>query len=355
MNNYLDVIIVSYNHAHFMTKLFKSLAKVQQDIPWRIHLVINKEGDGTLEVAEALISELKDQLPEVKIHRPHANLGFAGGNNIVIDWAIKHNAKYIYLLNPDTEVFPNTFNEAIKVMDSNPNIGSIQSLLLRGNTPELVNSWGNSLHFIGFGYCGGDLAPIESAPQEVKTIGYSSGAGVLFSVDVLKKVGLLDEELFAYHEDLDLGWRIWIAGYQNLLAPKSKVKHYYEFSRSVQKWELMERNRIIVLLKNYSLFNLMLLSPVIIATDVAIWAFAVRGGWIKRKFKASIWFLKPSSWRYILSGRQKIKQIRRMPDRLIFPIMTYKIEYQELNAGLAEKVANLFWEVFYNMYRFIII
>jgi GT2 family glycosyltransferase len=240
------------------------------------------------------------------------------------------------------------------VAQTEKNIGSVQSLLLRGDNPDQINSRGNALHFLGFGYCLGDHQPASEAPTKVTDISYASGAGVLFPVKVLQEVGLLDEVLFAYHEDLDLGWRIMLAGHRNVLAPQSIVRHHYEFSRSISKWYWMERNRSLVLLKNYSFWTLLVMLPSIVATDVAIWAFAAKGGWLKEKSRASIWFLRPSTWKYLLNGRDQVAHIRRVPDWLILRRMVWKVEYQDMKSGWAEKIANPFWHLLYDSLRVII-
>ena len=350
----IDVIIVSWNHAAYLPALFDSLRKVNYpESSWRLHLVINKDGDGSLEAAQSAKANLNN-VSEFIIHQPHANLGFSGGNNLAITWSAQHGGEFVYLLNPDTTVDPDFLTNIIDTYQSQENVGSVQSLLLRGSKPEYINSFGNVLHFLGFGYCGGDMDVSSEAPSEPRVIGYASGAGVLYPQKVLAEVGLLDETLFSYHEDLDLGWRIMLAGYKNILAPKSIVYHFYEFSRSISKWMLMERNRWIVILKNYSFFTLLVLLPSLIATDVAIWTFSLKGGWFWQKVKAMLWFLKPSSWKYIINGRQRIKQIRKVKDAYILSHMSYKIEYQELRSGLAEKIANPFWKALYTATRIII-
>lgn len=351
----VDVIVVSYDHARFFDNLFLSLSKVNYPRDsWRLHVVINKDGDGTLEAVQRLKEQFKSDLPELNIHEPHANLGFSAGNNLAIVWAMQRDAEYVYLLNPDTTVDPEFLSEVVRVAQTEKGLGCVQSLLVRGDDSGQMNSRGNALHFLGFGYCLGDHEPIRQAPVNVTDIAYASGAGVLYPIKILEIVGLLDETLFSYHEDLDLGWRILLSGHRNVLAPKSLVRHYYNFSRSIAKWHWMERNRTAVLLKNYSFLTLLVLAPVIIATDVAIWAFAVKGGWLKEKWKASIWFLKPSTWKYILNGRDQIKRIRRVPDWFILRRMTWKIEYQDMKAGWAEKIANPFWKAFYTSYRVIV-
>lgn len=354
-NPTIELIIVSYDHARFMTALFESLAKVNYPkASWHIHVVINKDGDGTLERVKQKMTELGGSLPEVRIHEPHANLGFAGGNNLVMQRALRRKSGYVYLLNPDTEMEPDALTQAVKVATSHARVGSVQSLLLRGDNRQQLNSRGNALHFLGFGYARGDHDPLESAPQEPCVINYPSGAGVLIPIDTLSDVGLFEEALFAYHEDLDLGWRIRLSGRRNYLAPKSRVIHHYDFSRSISKWHLMERNRGLVILKNYKILTVIALLPALIATDVAIWTFAAKNGWLKQKLKASWHFCKPSTWSYLIKARERVNQYRRVPDYAIFYNMTHKVEYQELNSGWAEQIANFFWKALYTSYMVII-
>ena len=351
----VDVIIVSWNHAKFMDALFASLSKL--DYPrdrWRLHVVINKDGDGTLESVNRLREQYQVLLPEMHIHEPHANLGFSGGNNMAMTWAMRNGVDFVYLLNPDTEIMPDALTEVVRVATTERNVGVVQSLLLRGDNPEQMNSRGNALHFLGFGYCLGDHVSKDKAPTNPTDISYASGAAMLIPVKVLQEIGMLDETLHSYHEDLDFGWRVMLAGMRSILAPKSRVIHHYEFSRSIAKWELMERNRWLVVLKNYRLASLIVLLPALISTDAAIWAFAVKGGWLKQKFRANLALLRPSIWKYILSGREQIRRIRRVPDGLIFTRMAYRIEYQELKSGWAERIANPFWEAMYAGYLFII-
>lgn len=342
-----------------MDALFASLAKLEYPRDrWRLHVVINKDGDGTKEIVErwkdGKVESWKAGMPEIIVHEPHDNLGFAGGNNLAMIWAMRHQAEYVYLLNPDTEIAPDALSEAIKVAVEQKDVGTVQSLLLRGDHPDQINSRGNALHFLGFGYCMGDHDSVQTAPTQAVTIPYPSGAGLLIPVATLEQIGVLDETLHSYHEDLDFGWRVLLAGKQNYLAPASRVVHHYEFSRSIAKWRLMERNRWLVVFKNYRLPTIIALLPALAATDMALWAFAVKGGWLKQKFLANFDLLKPRLWKYLLSSRSQIRQIRRVPDWYILRRMTYKIEYQELKSGWAEKIANPFWKALYTSYLILI-
>lgn len=343
---YVDVIVVLWHSTPFMEALFQGL--LISDYPhdrMTVHIVDNSPGDGSLDEVKRLMQLHAAGLPSIELHEPGKNTGFSGGNNLAIRVSIERGHRYSYLLNHDAEFEAGTLREVVAVAEADPLIGSAQSLLVLQQNPEEINSSGNAIHYLGFGYCAGYHEKRSEAPTGVPRIGYASGAGVLFPNEVLKKVGLLDETLFAYHEDLDLGWRLLLAGYRNVLAPKSVLRHRYEFSRSIAKWYWMERNRLVVVLKNYHWLTILLLLPQLIATDVAILAFALKGGWWREKFRAMGWFFYPSHWAYIWRGRREIARIRAVSDRTVLESFTPYIAYQEFENDLVKHVANPFWNI----------
>ncbi len=346
----VDVIVVLWHSRPYLSDLFDGLERL--DYPrenWALHIVDNSPGDGSLAEARRLATERVGRLPEIFFHEPGSNTGFAGGNNLAIRKAMERNREYVYLLNHDAAFEPAALKEAVAVAEADKNIGSVQSLLVLMQSPEEVNSSGNAIQFLGFGYCAGYHEKRESIPLESSRIAYASGAGVLYPLRVLKEVGLFDETLFAYHEDLDLGWRLLIAGYRNLLAPKSVVRHKYEFSRSISKWYWMERNRLVVVYKNYRLPTIILLLPILIATEFAILAFAISGGWWKEKLRAMVWFFRPSSWIYIVRARQKVSRSRKIPDSIVLSNFTPFIAYQEFEKDIVKRFANPFWALTYRL------
>ena len=210
------------------------------------------------------------------------NLGFSGGNNQAMRLALEEGFEYVYLLNPDTEAQPGFLNAAIEALESDRNVGIVQSLLRLHPRTELVNSYGNEIHFLGFGYAGGESMSITDPSVQAKLarrdIAYASGAGMLVRASLLREIGFLDEELFAYHEDLEYSWRALLAGFRVLLAPNSVVYHKYEFSRSITKYYWMERNRLIVLARLYRWPTLLLVAPAFLVMELGLWLFAFRGG-----------------------------------------------------------------------------
>ena len=351
----IAVVTVLYRCAKFMPGLLQSLADV--DYPrdrFELHLVDNSPGDGTLATVRTEIERLGARLPSATIHEPGANLGFAVGNNLAIRSAIERGVDHCFLLNPDATFEPAALKESVRVARQTERLGSVQSLLVLGDHPDVVNTSGNHIHFLGFGYVGGYQTLRKDVASQARDIAFSSGACVLVPVSVLKEVGLFDETLWLYHEDLDLGWRIRLAGYRNVVAPGSVCRHYYEFSRSLSKWYWMERNRWIVVLKNYRLATILLLLPVMLVSDVGLLLMSAKAGWLGAKLRSLSWFLRPSSWRYIVRARRVVGKTRRVSDREMLACFTAVIDYPDFRNPIVTKVVEPVWKAMLAVLRVIV-
>lgn len=352
---FVDVVVVLWNSARFMPALFAGAASIEYPKDrWRLHFVDNNPGDGSIDVVRRLMSQYAETLPQVVIHEPGKNTGFSGGNNIVMQQAMQEGSDYVYLLNHDAAFEPTAVSRVVEVAQTDSRIGSVQSLLVLQQNSNEVNSRGNAIHYLGFGYCLGYHEARSLVSSEVVEIAYASGAGVLYPTRVLREVGTLDETLWLYHEDVDLGWRIRLAGYKNVLAPQSVVQHYYEFSRSISKWYWMERNRLAVILKNFRLGTILLLLPQLIIVDIALFVFAVKGGWWREKLKALSWFLLPSTWIYIFRGRAVIAQQRKVSDAEILAGMTPIIAFQDIENTFVRTYIHPIWCVLFACTRYLV-
>lgn len=340
------IITVLYRCARFMPGFVRSLAEL--DYPrhrLELHLVDNGPGDGSLAAAQHEIALRAARLPKVVVHEPGSNLGFAAGNNLALRAALDGGVDYCYLLNPDATFEPEALVQSVRVAAGTDRLGSLQSLLVLGDQPEVVNSDGNRIHFLGFGYVGGYKTSRKDVPPAPRDIAFSSGACVLLPSTVLKQVGLFDETLWLYHEDLDLGWRIRVAGYRNVIAPASVCRHNYEFSRSLGKWYWMERNRWIVVLKNYRLATLALLLPALLFADVGLLLMSAKAGWLGAKLRSLAWFARPAAWTYLWRGRRAIARLRRVPDRDLLAHFTAVIDYPDFRSPLLTKLVEPVWKI----------
>lgn len=337
----LFVVVLTYNSEADLEDCFSSLRKAVEGLDCTVIAVDNASKDGTA-------TRLRERFAWVERIENTENLGFAGGNNVGMRAALERGADYVYLLNPDTIVEPGFLREAVTVAEADPLAGAVQSLLLLASEPELVNTAGNTLHYLGFGSCGRYREPASSVAEEPVEITAASGASVLYRASALREVGLLDEKLFLYHEDLDLSLRLRLSGHRVLLAPKSRVLHKYTFSKSPRKFYFLERNRYLVLLKHLEAKSLLWLAPFLLGSEPLLLLYAAKGGWLKEKLRADWELLQPQTLGYVLRERANSKALRKISDRELVPLLSSGLEFEEVATPFIKKVANpllgLVWE-----------
>lgn len=337
------VVYLSYNTRPYIDEVVVSVERLNYP---RDHvefvIVDNASPDGSAEVIrDTVVPKSGQSLPKVTFFPNPTNDGFAEGNNIGMRYALKAGFDYVYLLNNDAKFHPDALGEAVRLAESDKTIGAVQSLMLLWQDPSRVNSTGGMVHFLGFGFVrdnGRLLKDITVCDGE--EIAYASGAAVLYRASVLQEVGLLDKFLFLYHEDLELGWRIRLAGYRNVVSTESIVYHKYEFKRSITKFYWMERNRILVHASHLKVGTLLLIAPFLFGLELALLAFAVKGGWVKEKLRVYAAFLKPSTWKYVAGKRRESSILRKVNDIDIVRLWTPRIEHQETRNVVVEKFAN---------------
>ncbi len=337
------IVYLSYNTRPYIDEVISSLEALRYPRE-RVEFIVvdNNSPDGSAEVIrERMLPKSDVTIPHVTFFPNPTNEGFAAGNNIGMNHALLEGVDYVYLLNNDAKFHPDAITEAVKLAESDQTIGSVQSLMLLWQKPDVVNSTGGMVHFLGFGFVRDNGRPVRDvAIPDGAEINYASGAAALYRASVLKKVGLLDPFLFLYHEDLELGWRIRLAGFKNVFSKTSIVYHHYEFKRSVAKFFWMERNRILVHTSHLKLPTLLLLIPFMAALEIALVFFAVRGGWISEKMKVYRALLKPSTWMYVWKKRRTSALLRTVADREIVRLWTAKIEHQETSNPAVDTFGN---------------
>src|SRR3989344_2086653 len=176
------IIIITYNAAGYLSDCFLSIAHARYPREFfKILVVDNGSTDGSIEF-------IRNNLSGIDVIINESNLGFAGGNNVGMRYAIEHDFEYVYLLNQDTVVDPGFINEAVTVAQADVRIGAVQSKVLLYDKPELINSRGNMIHYLGFAFAGGYRE--TDRPLAVSEIAYASGAACLLRVVALTEIGL---------------------------------------------------------------------------------------------------------------------------------------------------------------------
>lgn len=225
----LSVVIVNYNVEHFLEQCLNSVYRAAKDIDIEVFVVDNNSVDGSLKM-------LADKFPQVKVIANKDNVGFSRANNQAIRIST---GEYVLLLNPDTVVEDDTFEKCLRFMDEHSDAGGLGVKMLdgRGNfLPEskrglptpmtafykifgLIKLFPHSKRIAR--YYMGHLSPDETNEVEIL-----AGAFMLMRRATLDKCGLLDETFFMYGEDIDLSYRITLAGYKNYYFPETRIIHY---------------------------------------------------------------------------------------------------------------------------------
>lgn len=283
-------------------------------------------------------------LPKVTILANKENLGFAGGNNVGVEYAIAKGFEYVFFLNNDAYPAADCFEQLVRVTEKDAGIGIAQSLILLHQEPTKINTSGNAIHYMGFGFCNDYKKEFhkESYPP-VMEIPYASGAAMLMRTSLLKEIGGWDTDLFLYHEDMELSLRSrMLAGKRVVLVRDAICFHAYEFSRSIQKYFWMERNRFAVWLMYLRPWTLLLIAPATIAMELGQFAFSFMRGWWREKLKVYSYWLQPSSWMLWLRKRKIIQQKRIVGDRPLAQFFVGRILFQEeaVEHPLLKYVAN---------------
>lgn len=320
-----------------------------------IYAVPAASPDGIAEVIrrDVLPRSGKD-LPEIVLFDDGRNEGFAKNNNAPMRDALARGVDYVYLQNGDLKLDGDAITQAVRIAESDRVIGSVQSLVLFWNDAQKVNTDGCMIHVAGYGYARDNgRARADIRVTDGEEIPYASGAAVLYRAEALRKVGLLEEGFFMYHEDLELGLRLKVAGYKNVLAAQSVGYHDYQFSRNPKKFAWMELYRWVVMLGYYKFLTFVVLSPLLFAIEIGSWLLSVRGAGVSAKLYAYREMLRPATWRLIADIRRRTRTLRVIGDREMLRLFTGKIEAQETSGGLMDgfvnPVVNTLWRALYRL------
>lgn len=149
------------------------------------------------------------------------NLGFSGGCNVGINYALEQHAEYIWLLNNDTEVDSNALLEMVSKAESDTRIGVVGSVIHDMSTINQIQAWGGGWVSKLTGRAG-HYFTVNDEPH----IDYITGTSMLLRASAVKDVGLFDEKsFFMYWEDVDLCCRLRKAGWKLAVANDSKIFH----------------------------------------------------------------------------------------------------------------------------------
>ncbi len=246
----LAVIILNWNGRDLLRRFLPSVVEHSDSSISRIVVADNGSDDDSIEVLER-------EFPQVEILRLEKNFGFAEGYNRAVK-AIE--CKYTILLNSDAAASPGWDIALFDFMENQPDVGACQPKLLSFNNPESFEYAGAAGGYIdcnGYPYCRGrifDTCEKDAGQYDsIADIHWATGAALMVRRQVYIDCGGLDPEFFAHMEEIDLCWRIRLAGWKIAIVPTAVVYHLGGGSlpaENPRKTYLNFRNNLLMLHKN---------------------------------------------------------------------------------------------------------
>lgn len=262
----LSVVILNWNGRRHLERYLPSV-------------VAHTEGDAEVVVADNGSTDdslqwLRLNYPDVRVIRLDRNYGFAGGYNRALREVA---SEYVLLLNSDVEVTAGWWQPLVEVLDTESDVAAVAPKLLADMERtkfEYAGAAGGFIDYLGYPFCRGRiLSNVEEDRgqyDDCRDIFWASGAAMCCRRELFESLGGFDEDFFAHMEEIDLQWRMQLAGWRIVVEPKSVVYHLGggTLPASSRKIFLNHRNNLAMLFKCASPMQRAVVAVVRPATDM---------------------------------------------------------------------------------------
>ena len=213
------VILLNWNGKRDTLECLESLRQVNYP---RFQTVVVDNGS-----TDDSVAAIRAAYPDTPLFETHANLGFAGGNNVGIEWALKKKFQWILLLNNDTVVDPNFLKAFLAAAQERPQAKILGAKIYRYGERKRIDHLG--------GFWNPTIGEFESPAsdqiddgfgyEEMEQVDYVSGCALLMHRSVPEQIGLLEPRFFLYWEETDFCFRARRAKFEVWTAPQAHVYH----------------------------------------------------------------------------------------------------------------------------------
>ncbi|MDD7738984.1 MAG: glycosyltransferase family 2 protein [Fusicatenibacter sp.] len=267
------IVIPNYNGRAYLEVCLEALEQ-QTFQDFAVYLVDNGSTDDSC-------SFVAEHYPEVRQIRLDDNYGFSRAVNEGIR---SSKAPYVILLNNDTQVFPDFVEELYQGICQRKNAFACSAKLISYRERDKIDDAGNYYNLLGWAFARGKGKSVDLYEKPEKIFAACAGAAI-YRREVFEKIGLFDEEHFAYLEDTDIGYRARIFGYENYYLPSAKVYHVGS-GTSGSRYNLFKiryssRNNIYLIYKNMPIGQIILNLPALFLGFLAKFVFFSRKGFGK--------------------------------------------------------------------------
>jgi GT2 family glycosyltransferase len=298
----VSVIIVNWNGEKFLEQCLAALM-VQTVKPHEIILVDNASSDDSVKIVR--------RFPSVRLIALDRNTGFAQGNNLAIE-AVSAESEWIALLNPDAFAEPYWLEMLLEAAESNPGFDVFGSKLINAGDTSFLDGAGDAYHVSGLVWRMGHGLRAPTLAEHDYEVFSPCAAAALYRRSVWQKAGGFDEDYFCYVEDVDLGFRLRLAGYRCLYVPNSVVYHVGSGTTGGQHSDFSlyhgHRNLVWTFVKDMPGILFWLLLPLHLLLNLVsiIWFMLHGHGTVILKAKRDALLGLPTMWR----KRQSIQKSR---------------------------------------------
>lgn len=212
------IVTLNWNGLDDTTTCLKSLRKLNYD-NYKVVVVDNGSKDNEAD-------KIAKKFPEVELIRKPVNVGFTGGNNAGIDLAMKEKADFVLLLNNDTIVTEDFLGKMVDFYVSEPTAGAVSPRILYLDRQTIWFDGARLITWLGMSrniHKGRKVSEVDT--QEPFRTGYNSGAALLMSAGLIKKIGKLNDRYFIYYEDLEWCYKAAKIGKFSFVVPEAVIFH----------------------------------------------------------------------------------------------------------------------------------
>jgi len=284
-------------------------------------------------LTEGIAAFISTKFPDVRLIALKEDIGPAAMHNVGMKNA-NPDSRYLAFLDNDIAADPCWLKALVQCIDSDGKIGAVQSKIMLYDKPGFFNTRGNKANFLAVGWPDGYNEP-DDGDNRVREIAFPSGACMIMRREALEKVGGYDPDYFIYADDMDTGFRIFLAGYRILSCPKSVIFHKYRFLRNPRNFYYLNRNRIYTFLKLYDTKTYMKLVPAVLVYETAMIGYALLNGCFIPLIRAYADVLR--NIHEIRKKRSQIREYKKISDDVVFSRLEGGIHFQEISNHPAVK------------------
>jgi N-acetylglucosaminyl-diphospho-decaprenol L-rhamnosyltransferase len=305
----LSIIIVNWNVCELLRRCLASIEAKQTDISLEVIVVDNASSDDSLAMVER-------EFPRVHLISSQENLGYAGGNNL---GAAEATGRYLFILNPDTEIVENALRQMVAYLDDHIEVGAAGPQLLypdgsvqssRRRFPKLITAFFEGTPFSHRWFPNNRFKRAyhmaDRSDDEIQSVDWLVGAALMIRREAWQAVGPLDERFFMYFEELDWCQRCREAGWEIKYLPVAQIVHHHKGASrqvAVESQVRLYRSKILYFRKYFGtgwtniirLFTAMNYA-LLIVEDIPKWVIGYRRELRRQKMQAHWQVIRRGLW-----------------------------------------------------------